>query len=98
MEDHLEYVRKVTSHLIEVGLKLNPLKYKLVHCEVEYLGDVINSDRLQQNSRLVSAVHDFPKLKNILDTHRFLGLATYYRKFIAVFAKITPPLHELTCK
>ena len=98
LEDHLEHLRRVLSRLMEVGLKLKPSKCKLVCGEVEYLGHVITPSGLQPNSRLVSAVREFPTPQNIQDMRRFLGLASYYRKFIAGFARIAQPLHRLTRK
>ena len=50
------------------------------------------------NPKLTEAVVDFPRPQSVHDVRRFLGLATYYRRFILHFAKIARPLHKLTCK
>jgi len=44
----------------------------------------------------MKAVLDWPIPKSIKDIQKFLGLATYYRRFIEGFAKIAKLLHELT--
>ena len=36
--------------------------------------------------------------RNIQEVRRFLGLTSYYRKFIPGFAKVAQPLHKRTCK
>jgi len=38
------------------------------------------------------------KPKNITEIRRFLGLASYYRKFIGGFSKLALPLTKLTRK
>ena len=43
-------------------------------------------------------VQDFPIPKNKTDVRAFLGLASYYRRFIEDFAEIAKPLTELTKK
>ena len=98
LKDHLEHLRKVMDRLLDVGLKLKPSKCRFVRHEVEYLGHIITPDGLQPNPRLVLAACEFPTPQNVQDVRRFLGLTSYYRKFIAGFAKIANPLHRLTRK
>ena len=98
LEDHLLHLRKVFERVTEVGLKLKPSKCKFVQKELEYLGHVVSRDGLKTNPRLVEAVREFPTPKSVQETRRFLGLSSYYRRFIPNFAKIAQPLHDLTRK
>jgi len=69
-----------------------------VCAEVEYLGHVITADGLKPNPRLTEAVQQFPQPENLQDVRRFLGMSSYYRRFIPNFAKVAQPLHRLTAK
>ena len=44
------------------------------------------------------AVSEWPVPKNVKEVRSFLGLCSYYRKFIFHFANIARPLHKLTEK
>ena len=46
----------------------------------------------------VSAVKEWPTPQSTADVCTFLGLASYYRRYIQNFSNITKPLHELTQK
>ena len=46
----------------------------------------------------MTAVKDFPVPKNIQEVRQFIGLSSYYRRFIPHFASIAHPLHALTRK
>ena len=98
LQDHLEHLQEVINRLREVNLKLNPKKYKFVREEVDYLGHVITAEGLKPNPQLTDAVQKFPQPKNLQDVRRFLGMASYYRRFVPNFAKIAQPLHQLTAK
>ena len=98
LREHLEHLRIVIDRLREVHLKLNPLKCKFVREEVDYLGHVITVGGLKPNPRLTDAVQKFPQPRNVQDVRRFLGMSSYYRKFIPQFAKVAQPLHQLTAK
>ena len=98
LQDHLAHLTKVIDRLREVNLKLKPAKCKFVREEVEYLGHVITSGGLKPNVRLTSAVQEFPRPRNVHEVRRFLGMASYYRRFIPNFARIAQPLHHLTAK
>ena len=97
LEDHLLHLKAVIEKLADVGLKLKPEKCRFAQKELEYLGHVVSRDGLRTSPRLVDAVRNFPVPKTVQDVRRFLGLSSYYRKFIPNFAKIACPLHRLTC-
>jgi len=62
------------------------------------LGHVITPTDLKPNAKLVTTVRDYAPPQNVKELKRFLGLASYYRRFIPQFAKIAHPLHQLTRK
>ena len=96
LEDHCKHLNLVMERLKKAGLKLQPAKCHFINTEVEYLGYVILPEGLKTNSNLVAAVKEFPKLKDLKELHRFLGLSSYYRRFISQFAQMAQPLHKLT--
>lgn len=46
----------------------------------------------------VDAVRDWPEPSCQREVQQFLGLANYYNRFIAGFAKLATPLSDLTGK
>ena len=66
--------------------------------EVRYLGHTITPAGLKPNDDQLKVVKEYPSPKNVKELRQFLGLASYYRRFIKEFAKIAHPLHALTCK
>ena len=98
LTEHLQHLKLVIQRLLEAGLKLQPSKCHFVRKEVVYLGHIITPEGLKPNPRLVSAVKEFPVPRDVRQVRQFLGLSSYYRRFIAQFAKIAKPLHELTRK
>ena len=98
LEDHKVHLCKVLDLLRAVGLKLNPSKCHFVCDLVHYLGHVITPDGLKPTSSHITAIQEFPVPKDIKALRQFLGLASFYRRFIPNFARIADPLHKLTRK
>ena len=48
--------------------------------------------------QLVKAVKNWPQPRNIHEVRSFIGLCTYYRRFVPGFSILAKPLHLLTEK
>ena len=97
-EEHIENLRQVFTRLMEAGLKLKPSKCKLARCEVEFLGYVVSKGGIATNPNKVTAVSGFPVPKDLKTLRAFLGLLSYYRRFIPRFSATAQPLYDLTRK
>jgi hypothetical protein len=62
---------------------------------VKYLGHTISAEGVSCDQDKVEVIKNWPKLNTATDVRRFLGFASYFRRFICGFAKIAGPLHEL---
>ena len=58
----------------------------------------MSSEGVATDPKKVEAVKNWPTPSCVRDVRSFLGLASYYRKFIRGFAEIASPLHALTEK
>ena len=91
-------MEQVFKRLEEVGLKLSPKKCSFACQKVEYLGHIVTAEGLKPNPEHIEAVKQFKEPHDPLTVRQFLGLASFYRRFVPGFARIASPLHELTKK
>ena len=93
MDEHIEHLRQIFQRLRRYNLKLHPGKCKFARPSVEYLGHVISAAGIAPNPAKVQAVQEFPVPTSVRGVRQFLGMASYYRRFMPGFAKIAAPLH-----
>ena len=65
---------------------------------MEYLGHVITAQRLKPNPGHIEAVKQYKVPHDLYTVRHFLGLTSFYRRFVPGFARIASPVHELTKK
>jgi hypothetical protein len=77
-------------------LKLNPEKCQLFQKEVQYLQHVVSPEEITTDPEKLRASREWPTPKNKKEIRSFLGLCTYYRRFISGFANVLKPLTKPT--
>jgi hypothetical protein len=97
-DQHLERLAAVLDRLVKANLKLKPSKCQLFQQEVRFLGHVISANGIATDPDKVKVVEEWPRPRNLHEVRSFLGLASYYRRFVAQFAEVARPLHLLTNK
>ena len=97
-EQHLERLVVLLDRLRSAGLKLKPEKCSVFQKSLSFLGHVISEDGISADPQKTKAVADWPVPRTVKEVRGFLGLASYYRKFVPNFSRIAGPLHALTAK
>lgn len=98
LEEHRTHLKEVFDKLRRAGLTLNPKKCVFLKKSVTFLGHVVSGKGIQPDPSHTDKIQNWPTPVNVEELRSFLGLASYYRRFIKDFAHIAAPLHALTNK
>ena len=97
-QSHLPRVQKVLDSLRQAGLTANPKKCKLAFSETNYLGYTIGRGLIKPQEAKLRAIQDWPRPVTKRQVRSFLGLNSYYRRFINHYSTLAAPLTDLTTK
>ena len=98
LKEHKQHVRRVLERLRDAGLYLKPSKCVFHVQEVSFLGFVIGPEGVKMDPEKVEAITSWPAPCSVHDIRVFLGLASFYRRFIDSFSRIVTPLTNLLKK
>ena len=93
-EEHIKRLQQVFHRFCEANLKINLTKCAFFQTKVQFLGHIISKNALKADPEKIKAVQNFPVLQNQTDVKSFLGLSSYYRRYIKNFAMIARALHK----
>ena len=95
-QDHLQHLSQVFQRLRDAKLKLKAQKCSFCQESVQFLGHIVSANGLAADPAKVQRVVDWPIPTTKREVQQFLGLVSYYRRFIENCAQIAKPLHQLT--
>ena len=97
-EEMMANLQAVFDRINAAGLRHKPSKCTLCKRKVAFLGHVVSADGVMCDPAKLEAVAEWPTPKTVTEIRSFLGLAGYYRRFIAKFSAIAAPMIKLTEK
>ena len=92
--DQMVNLRTVLQRLRKANLKLSPKKCFLFQREVRYLGRILSEHGIATDPEKTEVVRSWPIPTSVKELRSFVGLCSYYRRFIAGFADVTQPLYQ----
>lgn len=98
IEENLDTLSQVLLLLKRYSFDVNYDKCQFLKKKIEFLGYIVSNKGITLSDRHVNAVNKFPVPRNIHEVQRFLGLASYFRKFVPAFAEKAKPLYTLLKK
>ena len=96
LEEHLSRLKSLFLRLEEAGLTINLKKSVFCKATVTYLGHIVGNGNVRPKTANIEAVLDYPVPTTRKSLQRFLGLASYYRRFCKNFSSVAAPLTSLT--
>ncbi|GBG75013.1 hypothetical protein CBR_g19527 [Chara braunii] len=95
---HAQHIEWTLGALRDAGFKIVLEKSEFFLSKISFLGYVVTHGGLRPDSRKVAAVREAPAPTSLTQVRAFLGLASYYRRFIKGFATIARALTNLLRK
>jgi hypothetical protein len=95
MSEHDAKLGEVFGIFRKHNLKLQPDKCEFLRTEVSYIGHIITEEGVRPDPGKVEAIESFPRPDSTKQLKSFLGMTSYYRKFISNFRNIAAPLYLL---
>ena len=95
IDETLLRLEHVFQRLQQANLKLKPSKCVFMQKSVKFLGHEVSALGINTDKDKIKAVQEWPVPRTVKQVRSFVGLAAYYKRFIASFGEICKPLYQL---
>lgn len=98
IEEHISVLQKLFDILRKNKLAIQIKKCHFLKTKIDFLGYEVSAVGIKPSNRHVEAVKNFPIPKNVHELYRFIGLTSFFRRFIPNHSILAKPLYDLIRK
>jgi len=98
LDDHLRHLTEVFKRLRQAKLRINPDKCRFGADQLRYLGHLVTPEGIHTDPEKTEAITRIPPPRNVREVRQFLGMLSWYRRFLENFSRRAQPLTRLTSK
>lgn len=95
LEEGMQILEEILTILERAHLTLNPKKCSFFCNSIEYLGYKIEKGKIMPGETKMKCIQQFPKPQNVHNIRQFLGLTSYFRRFVPKYGILSKPLTQL---
>jgi transposase InsO family protein len=95
LNEHIQHLTQIFDVLRQHTLYAKPSKCIFAVPALEFCGHLVGGGAIRPLSSKVAIISEWPTPTNVHEVRVFLGMVTYYRRFVRAFAKICVPLFDL---
>ena len=92
--EHLKNLEEVFHRIRTAGMKLKPKKCCLARDEVVFLGHKVGRRGVEPDPANVEKVRTWTRPRTANELKSFLGLASYYSRFVSNYSDLVRPIRE----
>ena len=96
--EHLESLAEVLKQLAAAGFRAKPHKCKFMVPHIEFLGHLVDANGIRPLPEKICAIQQAPTPTNLTELKSYLGLISYYGKFLPNLSTRLAPLYKLLSK
>ena len=96
--EQYDRVGSVLKVLQEANIQLNLKKCQFDLPKIDFLGYVVSGNGISPSPEKIEAILQAPIPTNLAELQSFIGMVTYYNRFVHKFSEIMSPLYDLTKK
>jgi hypothetical protein len=97
-EDHCKHLRLVLEKLREHKLYGKLTKCSFARTSIDFLGHIVSDQGISVNPKKIQAIMGWPRPQNVSELRSFLGLCSYYRRFVPNFSGTAAGMYTLLKK
>jgi hypothetical protein len=94
-KEHLQHIEEVLSRLRRYKLQAKIQKCNFIRQQIRFLGHLVSAEGISPDPAKIEAITKWRTPRSKRDVRSFVGLCSYYRRFIRHFASKAHALHRL---